>query len=48
MGYETFNKERLAQAGVQGANAAGQIQRMSGFPDVFWHLSEIMLMALCG
>ena len=38
---------KLAQAGVQGANVLlSQIQRLSGFPEVFWHLSEIMLMAL--
>ncbi len=38
---------RLAQAGVQGANVLlSQIQRLAGFPQVFWHLSEIMLMAL--
>ena len=38
---------KLAQAGVQGADVLlSQIQRLSGFPEVFWHLSEIMLMAL--
>ena len=38
---------KLAQAGVQGANVLlAQIQRLSGFPEVFWHLSEIMLMGL--
>jgi type IV secretion system protein TrbL len=32
---------------VQGANVLlAQIQRLSGFPEVFWHLGEIMLMAL--
>ena len=32
---------------MQGANVLlSQIQRLSGFPEVFWHLSEIMLMAL--
>jgi type IV secretion system protein TrbL len=38
---------KLAQAGVQGADVLlAQIQRLSGFPEVFWNLSEIMLMAL--
>jgi type IV secretion system protein TrbL len=38
---------RLAEAGVQGANVLlAQIQRLSGFPEMFWHLGEIMLMAL--
>jgi type IV secretion system protein TrbL len=38
---------KLAQAGVQGADVLlAQIQRLSGFPEVFWHLSEIMLMGL--
>src|SRR6266566_8636865 len=37
---------KLAQAGVQGADVLlAQIQRLSGFPEVFWNLSEIMLMA---
>jgi len=32
---------------VQGADVLlAQIQRLSGFPEVFWNLSEIMLMAL--
>src|ERR1700738_833199 len=46
--YADFLKPgKLAQAGVQGANVLlAQIQRLSGFPEVFWHLSEIMLMAL--
>src|SRR6202048_5104657 len=48
MTYADFPKPgKLAQAGVQGANVLlAQIQRLSGFPEVFWHLSEIMLMAL--
>jgi type IV secretion system protein TrbL len=38
---------KLAEAGVQGANVLlAQIQRLSGFPEMFWHLGEIMLMAL--
>ncbi|HEX3418262.1 MAG TPA: P-type conjugative transfer protein TrbL [Stellaceae bacterium] len=38
---------KLAQAGVQGADVLlAQIQRLSGFPEVFWHLSEIMLMGI--
>jgi type IV secretion system protein TrbL len=38
---------KLAAAGVQGANVLlAQIQRLSGFPEVFWHLGEIMLIAL--
>jgi type IV secretion system protein TrbL len=38
---------KLAEAGVQGANVLlAQIQRLSGFPEVFWHLGEIMLIAL--
>ena len=49
LSYADFLKPgKLAQAGVQGANVLlAQIQRLSGFPEVFWHLSEIMLMALC-
>jgi type IV secretion system protein TrbL len=44
---EFLQPGHLAQAGVQGANVLlAQIQRLSGFPEVFWHLSEIMLMAL--
>jgi len=38
---------KLAQAGVQGANVLlSQIQRLAGFPDVFWNLSEILAMGL--
>jgi type IV secretion system protein TrbL len=38
---------KLAQAGVQAADVLlAQIQRLSGFPEVFWNLSEIMLMVL--
>jgi type IV secretion system protein TrbL len=38
---------RLAHAGVEGANVLlAQIQRLSGFPDVFWNLSEILVMGL--
>ena len=48
MSYADFLRPgKLAQAGVQGADVLlAQIQRLSGFPEVFWHLSEIMLMAL--
>ena len=48
LSYQDFLRPgKLAQAGVQGANVLlSQIQRLSGFPEVFWHLSEIMLMAL--
>jgi type IV secretion system protein TrbL len=38
---------RLAHAGVQGADVLlSQIQRLAGFPDVFWNLSEILVMGL--
>lgn len=38
---------RLAQAGVQGANVLlSQIQRLAGFPNVFWNLGQIMVMGL--
>jgi type IV secretion system protein TrbL len=38
---------RLAHAGVQGADVLlSQIQRLAGFPDVFWNLSEILVMSL--
>src|SRR6185369_10904354 len=38
---------RLAHAGVEGANVLlSQIQRLSGFPDVFWNESEIPVMGL--
>lgn len=48
LAYQDFLRPgKLAQAGVQGANVLlSQIQRLSGFPEVFWHLSEILLMAL--
>ena len=37
----------LAHAGVQGADVLlSQIQRLAGFPDVFWNLSEILVMGL--
>ncbi len=38
---------RLAQAGVQGANVLlTQIQRLAGFPNVFWNLGQILVMGL--
>ena len=38
---------RLAQAGVQGADVLlSQIQRLAGFPDVFWNLGQILVMGL--
>ena len=38
---------RLAHAGVLGADVLlSQIQRLAGFPDVFWNLSEILVMGL--
>jgi P-type conjugative transfer protein TrbL len=48
LSYANFLRPgKLAQAGVQGADVLlAQIQRLSGFPEVFWNLSEIMLMAL--
>lgn len=48
LSYQDFLRPgKLAQVGVQGANVLlSQIHRLSGFPEVFWNLSEIMLMAL--
>src|SRR6266852_1844741 len=38
---------KLAHAGIQGANVLlSQIQRLAGFPNVFWNLSEILVMGL--
>ncbi len=37
----------LAQAGVQGADVLlSQIQRLAGFPNVFWNLGQILVMGL--
>ncbi|MCF3948052.1 P-type conjugative transfer protein TrbL [Acidiphilium iwatense] len=37
----------LAQAGVQGADVLlSQIQRLAGFPNIFWNLGEILVMGL--
>jgi len=48
LSYQDFLKPgRLAHAGVQGADVLlSQIQRLAGFPDVFWNLSEILVMGL--
>ena len=38
---------RLAEAGVQGADVLlSQIQRLAGFPNVFWNLGQILVMGL--
>ncbi len=38
---------RLAQTGVQGADVLlSQLQRLAGFPDVFWNLGQILVMGL--
>lgn len=37
----------LAQAGVRGADVLlSQIQRLAGFPNIFWNLGEILVMGL--
>jgi type IV secretion system protein TrbL len=48
LSYTNFlHPGRLAHAGVNGANVLlSQIQRLAGFPDVFWNLSEILVMGL--
>jgi type IV secretion system protein TrbL len=48
LSYSDFlHPGRLAHAGVQGADVLlSQIQRLAGFPDVFWNLSEILVMGL--
>jgi type IV secretion system protein TrbL len=48
LSYQDFLRPgRLAHAGAQGANVLlSQIQRLAGFPDVFWNLSEILVMGL--
>ena len=48
LSYADFLKPgQLAHAGVQGADVLlSQIQRLAGFPDVFWNLSEILVMGL--
>ena len=48
LSYATFLQPgRLAEAGVQGADVLlSQIQRLAGFPDVFWNLGQILVMGL--
>ncbi|WP_342629749.1 P-type conjugative transfer protein TrbL [Nguyenibacter vanlangensis] len=48
LSYADFLKPGLlAHAGVQGADVLlAQIQRLAGFPQVFWNLSEILVMGL--
>ncbi|MBB2190762.1 P-type conjugative transfer protein TrbL [Gluconacetobacter azotocaptans] len=48
LSYADFLKPGLlAHAGVQGADVLlAQIQRLAGFPNVFWHIGEILVMTL--
>ena len=48
LSYQDFLQPgHLAYAGVQASDVLlAQIQRLSGFPNVFWNLSEILVMGL--
>jgi type IV secretion system protein TrbL len=48
LSYSTFLQPgQLAHAGVQAANVLlSQIQRLAGFPNVFWNLGEILVMGV--